>query len=588
MLPAFSPWGASQPADAPAAAFALLALIAALMLPSGREASALLRWRPVWAYAAFLGWALVSAAVSGRPFSAVFGAPATLAGWLTLALSGVIALEAVQRRRDLRRLMSEYYAPGLLWIQSAFALGEIAVGSQGHGTLSNSTYLGAVIVLMLPIAAADVPERPSQAVRIWRGGAIVAGIATLAASGSRVALAASLIWLAWQGIRSLRSVTARVKLWLLVGAAALTAALAYLAERFAPAEMTPGSVAFSLADRFALWQPALDATLRRPVVGWGPDGFVAGAPRVMTASAVRINPNLGLVSADPHQLLLWVLVSTGFVGFALFAWVVFEMVRNWWLQRGATPSASPLIWAVALYGLVVMTAPAPIQTLPLLLLVLGASLRVEKPRSALAENPIWPLPARIVAVLLAAVFGLYAVSNVPLGRIDKVGQQSPPGLTQSIADAWHFDPYLYYLASLSWGFQVIKDQSLAVGKPDLVDIQRAVTLEPGSGSYWLELARTLDFYSAPSAQVEAAYRRALALFPESPEALTAIGRYLLGQGDTAGARDKLEAALTARPDDPGVVKFAIEFYTKTGDSKKAAEYQNILKTLPPAPTPVTQ
>lgn len=589
LLPSFSPWGAAQASDAPAVAFSLLALTCAFLLPRGAEASGVLLWRLTWAFSAFLAWALVSAAVSGRPFSAMFGAPMTLVGWIALFLCGAIVLGGMQKRTELRQLLSRYYAPGFIWIQAAFVTGQMISGTQGHGTMSNSSFLGAVIVLLLPVAAAGLPERADTTVRVWQWGSLVAGFATLAASGSRVALAVALLWAAWRGLARLRAAADLRVRALIVGAGVVVlATLALLSERFAANETTISSLSFSLRDRIAHWQPAFDATLLRPLVGYGPDGYQAAAPKVMTAAAVMINPNLGRVSSDPHMILLWVLVSTGFVGLALFGWTAAEIGRNWWLQRGAKSSPAPYAWGIGLYALVAMTSPAAMQTLPIMLLVLACSLRLQRPKGEPRDASTLAQAYGIAVVILAVLFGTYAASSLPLGSLDRTGQQAPARLTQAVADAWHFDPFLYYLASLSWGYDAIADPNVAARQPDLVAIRRAVALEPGNSGYRIELARTLSFYNAPSAEVMAAYRDAIAAFPLSPEAHIGLGQYLLDAGDLKAAKAQLDTALQVRPDDRGVVAFAIAYYKKAGDKLNIAKYEKILAGLPPAPSPVNQ
>lgn len=572
LLVNFNPWGAVQTSDLPAVGFTLTALMAVLLLPTPAQAAAWVRWRPTWAYGAFLGWALVSSALSGRPFSAMTGSGSAGIGWMVLVLSGAIATGAMFDAAALRRMIREVYAPAVLWIESCIVLYQVTSGQHGAGTLSNSSFLGMLLVLLLPITAAGLPERPDRTRLIWHWGGVAVAMLAIAASGSRVALVAALLWLAWTAFKLARSRGAagvKVAVALLVVAAVAVGALVV----FAGSEASVRSVGGSLSDRGAKLLGAWRAGMARPVTGWGPDGFFHGSSRTLPANALEVYGGLGQVSTDPHNILAWVLVSAGFVGVALFLWVAVEMARNWHRQLRVQRLDGAAAWGVALVGLVALTSPVPIQILPVVAIVVGLSLRMERPAADPEPAGSWFTALRWALGIMASLLLAYSLSRMPLGRIDRLGQQAPGRLTQSVARIWSLDPFLWYRASLDLGYDAAADPQVAVAQPDLAAIRRAVALEPGHAIYRLELARTLGFYGAPQAEVERAFQDAIALFPASAEGHASYGLYLLGAADLEGAKAQLDTALAAEPGNAVTNDLGAAYYEKIGQPAKAAEFR---------------
>lgn len=572
LLVNFNPWGAVQTAELPGISFALTAIVAALALPLAAEASAWFRWRVVWAYGAFLAWTLLASLTSGRVFSALTGSGSAGIGWVVLLLAGVVAAGATVESPRLGRLFREIYAPAVLWVEAIYVAYQLAVGQYAVGTLSNSSFLGMLIVALLPAAAAGLPEKADRTQWVWHWGAVAAGVLTLAASGSRVALAAALVWLGWTAFAVARSRGgAGVKLAVALALVAVLAVGALVV--FAGAETSVRSVSGSFSDRSAKWVGAWRAGVARPLTGWGPDGYFFGSSRTLPPDALEVYGGLGQVATDPHSIVAWVLVSAGFVGLGLFVWVVFEVGRNWRRQymRGRLDTGAA--WGVALVGLVALTSPIPIQIVPVVALTLGLSLRLERPQRELEPAGVGASVLRWVLLALAVVMLTYSMSRLPLGRADRTAQQAPGRLTESVARIWSFDPFLWYRASLDLGYDAAANPQVAAAQPDLAAIQRAVALEPGHAIYRLELARTLGFYGAPQAEVEKAFKEAIALFPASAEGHASYGLYLLAAGDMAGAKGQLDTALASEPGNAITNDLAAAYYEKIGQPAKAAEFR---------------
>jgi hypothetical protein len=368
------------------------------------------------------------------------------------------------------------------------------------------------------------------------------------------------------------------------------AGLVALAAAVLVATGRAGAVSAFLADRMRLWWPALRAIAHRPLVGFGPDGYDAGIYSFVTARGINPAAGFGQVSPDPHNLLLWVTVSTGLVGLALFGWWLYEIVRNWVHQvrtGGGAGVFAPVVGTLA-YGALAMTTPAAMQSMPVFVLVLASSLRPEANRIA-AENPArrpgkrahavlevsraWGLAgsaARWLSLALAVLLLLVAGTRLSIARVDRQNL-GDPRWTQTLADAWHFDAFLYYRASIDWGFAVGREPSLRQTRPDLAAIRRAVALEPRNPIYQTELARTLGFYGEPPSTVEPAFREAMRLFPGSPDAHAGYAEYLMSLGRMQDAGRVLEAGL-AESQSVELLDLAVAYYQKEGDVAKADRY----------------
>jgi len=88
---------------------------------------------------------------------------------------------------------------------------------------------------------------------------------------------------------------------------------------------------------------------------------------------------------------------------------------------------------------------------------------------------------------------------------------------------------------------------------------RAMAADPQASSVWV-LAGALDERTDRQTEAEAAYRRAVELFPDSPAARGGLGTLLLRQGRIAEAQEQLDAMRATNPHAPetGLLRDAIE------------------------------
>lgn len=545
----------AQSVDVAALIAGIAAVVAAIVWFALRGGSRV-PFRVALAGGAFLAVAGVSAIASGRGFSAFMGEPTGLLGWGALAVLAVLA-SAAARSTDAIRAVFARWAWIAVALEALLAAGQLALGKLPNGTLANSTYLGEAILLLLPWTLLDDARRP-RAEQWLRTSTALLAVGVLAGAGARVAAIAGTLWLVWAFSR--RTTLSRRNRALLSGGVIALVALAALL--FARAE-TLGSLSRStLGVRPQLWRLAADAVADRPLLGWGPDGFVAGGAHASTlarASATTL-PILRPGATDPHSLLVWVAVSAGLLGFAAFAWLFVELARAWSRAVRAHDASTPAIFALVLVSAVFLTAPVTLHVVPLLGVTLGMA--IARHRFAPAEDgpaPAWrTAPASralplVLAFLLGLAGALVAVDAATRTTYEAYGASTTPRAAASAVSAARilsFDPYLSYLASMNAGYAAASDPSIAVRRDDLVALDRAVALDRRDPFSALERARTLRAYGADVEQTRAAFEEALRRYPYYPLAHAECAAYLAGQGASAEARAHLAIAKGVADQDP--------------------------------------
>ena len=536
--------------DVAAALAGVAGIVGCVALAASGRLTSLRFSRVAVAWAAFMAAALASSVLSGRGWSTFMGQPTNMLGLGVLAALAAVAVAGSALDEQVRTLFERYAWMVLLaeavlaLVFAALAYDNVVPSQLAAGTLPNSTIYGMVVLLLLPwtVGMVKVTDRN---VRIARWATAGIAVASLAATGARVALVAALVWMVWavwtRGPWPLRTKA------LVLGAVVL-AALA-VGVLFAGRELASSFTSAVLGDRPEIARMTAHAVAARPLLGWGPDGFVAGGASISTVELAKTEPLLMVApgATDPHDLLLWVAVSTGIVGLLLFAWFAVEVVLRWLrVPDGAVPAA----WAVALCGVVYLTAPASLQTLPLFALMLGVSLPasavVEKDKSGAASaagRAPWLAPAAVAGVALASV--LLTANALTRAPLEVAGPDASPRLApqaQSAMGLWPFDAHLAYLASQHLAYVAHADPAVAESRPDLAASRRSAALDTRDPFYATELARFLQDYQEQAVVVKAAYAEVFARYPAFPIARALYAAYLAKQGDVAGAQRELAIA----------------------------------------------
>jgi O-antigen ligase len=490
-----------------------------------------------------MGWALLSALLSGRFWAAFVGEVGSMLGWTLLAAMTAVAIAGKRYAPQVRRILMAAAWPVLL-CESALLFFQVATGSGGFsGTMPNSTYLGEALLLLLPWALGDA-ETPAW--QKWPRLATVAlTIGALAAAGARIATVVAAVWAIWTLLRR-STFSARVRT---VGVLVVIAVVVAAGLVYARAEILGSTSLATLGKRPGMVRVAAAATTLRPALGWGPDGFMSGGSAASTpelastGSVVALAPGAG----DPHSLVLWVLVSTGIVGLGLFVWFSAEVVLSWRRRIIDGVEASPAIWSVAGPLIVFLTAPATPLVLPLFALVLGVSLgdpsavRQDEAKLPVLENAL--VAACIVALGLAsAVLALDAGTRATFEVTGADRSPSSAAGALRVARIWAVDPHLWYLASTHIGYARVADSATFADRSDLQALSQAAALDRRSPFYPLELGWVLRVYGESPGSIGAAYEEALRRYPIDARAHADYAGFLAGIGRVADAEKQLTAA----------------------------------------------
>lgn len=564
---AFAHPGVSTGSDGPSLGLAIAALalgssLIARVAKGGPERDAL-GWRLGAALLLLVcGWA-VSAVASAQRWTSVFGAPTSGEGLIQLAALVGLAYAAAFSSRRLRPALV-FAAPLVAALEVLLVAYQLAVAGHPQGSLANSTYMGQVLLLCLPLVVAPalspgVPRRSA----VWRLLLAAAVVACLAAAQSWAATVIALAWAAWVAIRRWEGPRAGAARAIAPAAAGAVVLAAAAAAAFAP------GLAGVLDSRLGYWRAALRSIAGSPWLGWGPDTFRPVVARIAPPAMLEYGPQGSLLTGhaqltvDPHAIVLSVVLAGGMLGLALAAWAAAEIVANWRWQRGADRAANPWAAAVVLYAASLLIAPAPLQTVVAAALVLGASLRPERSRAVPRAAGAALAGVTLLAGLLTAALALTGVA------LDTGPAPTPADASRALALSrlWATDPFLHYEASLVAGTATPD----APDAPDLAAIRRAVALAPDDPFYALELARTLA--SRGDADAPAAYRRAIALFPSSYEAHVAFARYLLAASDPAAALAEARTAIALAPRPPDAYEVAASASEALGRAGEAAAYR---------------
>gem|GEM_PF-6146068 len=548
-----SPIGLVPTTDASLAVLTAVAIVCAVgLLLASRLPKTVDRgaWRVLGPLSAVLVVAIVSAVFSQQRFVGLFGAPAKSTGVLAwTALAGILvwaAMNAGAARSVLRRV-----AVWVLVGQIVLAVYQAVSGTQAVGTLSNSTFFGQVLLVLVPVATLQVRER----IGVLSGprAAIVPGVtaSVLFAFGSFAAAALSVAFAVVVVVSALREPGApwvpaslRSRLAVGIGGAVLIVAVP-LAVGIAGPDSSLGS---GLDSRPYLWEAASDAIGGAPVLGHGPDSYrVVAAARASDAITVEEgyqNRSFGSMAADPHNVALLVAAELGLAGLIALTWLVAEVLRNWGLQIGhGDHEAAWFAWAAALYVASLTLAPVALQTVALAVVVAGASLRAELPAldrrpQALRLRASHSLAiAGVVVVLAAVALGAHSITRLWAGS-------APDALTRAqrmsaAADAWGADAFLRFSEARAWGALDSDEARTRV----LEAAEHAVRLEPKNPFYWTDYAFFLGAYGAEEDETLAAYEVAEELYPASLDVPLYRAEHLLAIGDVDEAEPDVVRAV---------------------------------------------
>jgi tetratricopeptide (TPR) repeat protein/O-antigen ligase len=583
----FSPWGRNLFELPKAALLWALAAVAGAAWLWGRPRPA--APRRLWplalvAYLAALGLAVV---FSSNPTISALGSADRMDGLLSqlacLVLFLVVARH-LRRPAQARRLMGVLVwasAPvvvyGLIQAAGLDPLPWQTEGSPAISTLGRSNFLGAYLVLVLPVTLVLAWQCRTRARRIALSLLLLAQLGSLVATDAQAA---------WLGTAAACGVLLAVAAWfrgqrrlamgvLALGGAGLLAIVVALL-------LLPGLTG-SLGSRGTIWRATMALIAHRPLLGHGPETFAQAFTAVFPAELVYTQGRAVIVDRA-HNLVLDTLATTGLAGLvtcglligACLASGAGALLRATDAGRRATLAA----FLAAIVGHLAETQFSfeVLTTAAISWLLLGTLVSpwarhpageaspaagetgddASKRGAAPASPGRWPRAVRLLAglVLLASVLPASLLVLAADTAAGGASRSSTPAELQESIDAMETAVLLWprqpsYYQYLSWlCFQAAQRSADPVPGYRAAEaaLDAARQLAPDDYRIWAGYGELYAAWAqagepARFALAEEAYRQAVALFPNSAMLQTGWGLLYLAQDRPAEAAEHLHQAV---------------------------------------------
>ncbi len=280
--------------------------------------------------------------------------------------------------------------------------------------LGNPDVAGAFVAVIGVTMAGLAYLLPGQWIAWWRllaGLIALACLGTLLLTGARAGvLAIGFGWVAAIVVAWLMPALGRRRALVGVSAAVVLAvgvAVSPMAGRLNPAFIRADA---SWASRVDVWTAALKGVVERPVLGWGPDNFVAIYPALRTKSSIPSQ----VLENSTHDLWLYVATSAGMIG-----WAALLLLTVLAIDNGVRLARRNSLAGLALIPLVAYLGQAFVNVNEIAVdwmfwvaigIIAAAAARGVAPTSRRAA----PREARSVGILaLAAALGIAGYAVVP-------------------------------------------------------------------------------------------------------------------------------------------------------------------------------
>ena len=319
-------------------------------------------WPLRWLFI-LVGWIFLTACISIEPVTAWLGDTARREGALSWGFAALVAAAvwrtSAQERnwRDWCALLSmSSTVPALATVFQFIAAG-MSLTTTLTGTLGNPVFLGALMMLAMPLSLAQWLAGATSRVRF--GWAALAGLQTLAlvlslARGPLIgAVIAAWSLLLWAGLALKRrplviaACAAPVLLLIFFAVISYLAALPEASPQLARFQFKSNS---SSEARLGIWAAGMalfaDAGLMRQLSGFGVDTGIMTHMSHMPAWVYRIE-GLGMNVDRMHSQTLETLINAGVVG-AVLEFGLFTALVHSWLQRAGLGVRWPVVAGVSL------------------------------------------------------------------------------------------------------------------------------------------------------------------------------------------------------------------------------------------------
>jgi O-antigen ligase len=480
---------------------------------------------------ALLGVGAVSTLLAHRPVLAAVGPYLFGTGlWFLAAVAGAWSLG--------RRLLTRYGAVlGAVLILVAVlnvvvAVLEHILGARSYvfshssgrppGLLGNPVHLGAFAAAAFSLVAGWVASRATGV----RGRALLAtvGLLTVLAvgvqlSGSRIALMAIVVAAALAAVRSTGADRFLAGVALVAGLS-VAGGLPAGGDESLTGTQRVGLTSEAFGARLDAWRSGMQAVAERPLLGWGPGGFLAATSDSRTRRIVAANGSDGYY-LDAHNAVVETGVTLGLLGLSM--WVA------WWILavRGAS---GPLVWLAAAIGACALFQPQHVYLVPVAALAFGAAGRSPPATAAPPIRAVW-----LVVGAFGLLAGLFVAGVFVSGQwqVRRAYDRRDPHL---LAIAERRLPWPE-ISLLRWQFAGRRGLGgdTAAQREAIAAAEEAIRRDPRYPPAWNALGTAeLDF--GDPARARRAYRQALRLDPWSLRAMLGLERLAAADGDRAEVR----------------------------------------------------
>ena len=517
----------------------------------------------------FLAWMGLAALLSPWPVASLLGTPPRFEGWVGFAGYGAFYAVASRMRSGSLEILAKAIAAaaavvGLLAVLEVHGwfrpVGYQAFGARVTAGFGNPLYVGAFAALALPLTAGLVLRASAWTSRA--GYASFLGLQTVAlyysfGRGAWLGAAAGLLLTAGLLVWSARGRAGRLRplaapgalivavLVLALGASIITAPAAARvgAGRVAEAAAGGGTV----ATRLLMWRTTATLIAERPVVGWGPETFMAEFAEVRPLRLLQLEDYTSYPDR-PHNHWLYLAYAGGLPALGLY--LAFLAALAWGGLRALRHPGAVLQTRVALAALTGAAAAYEIQALfsfslpmytPHALVVEGALVSLAwrtdrlprpggcgpRPRTARRWSRAAGLPGRFVPVAGTALLLL-----------------ALPFFVDGVRQTW-------------------ADVVYARGARDPADalsrLRRAASLSPRDALYARSLGQAYEQAAASTGDprqldlAEEAYLRGQEGRPRDPDLPLFLANLYRKRGKTEQARDTYRAILEHDPYHPGAL-----------------------------------
>jgi tetratricopeptide (TPR) repeat protein len=463
---------------------------------------------------------------------------------------------------------------------------EKGLGKRAYSTLGNPNNLASILVLILPLSMVFfLTETDTKRQYLYGTAAILSFVALLFTNS----------WGGWSGfigaIVVLLVATRRAKIHLLKRNIALLCivlslcTLLFLTDK---GKKVVGEPTAAKA-RILLWDTAIHMIRDKPVLGFGPDNFMAISNKYMCklqlkpAYSTIWQKRADFVLRNPgrvHNEYLSILVETGVIGLAVFIWFIVALYRRLSDYEKESKTFNKLLLIGGLASLTAFLIDSfmnfPLRTptsAKTFILILGLALGGTKSELR--------LPKTAIILSITVLSGLFLLSAMPLFSgyyFTKGVAEEARGKRQSAIELYQrsleFGTFSHLVYSkLGTDYEVIEDH-----KNGIASFIKAREIQPYHEVMHFNLGVTYRRTGA-SDKAMVAFRRAIELEPRYGMAYSYLAELLIRDGQSSEGLELLKSAAKLIPSATEVRNDLGVAFARSGDFPNAEREFNVALPL---------